>query len=121
MPTFAVKNLLDPIDGLTDLDNKVYLQEMCIRDSYKLKTRLVKKVIWPLARFIILFGICFLLVYPLLFMFTSAFRSREDMWNPSVVWITRHFTLEHIKTLIDVIDYPEALKNTLLVLSLIHI
>lgn len=84
-------------------------------DLYKLKTRLVKKVIWPLARFIILFGICFLLVYPLLFMFTSAFRSREDMWNPSVVWITRHFTLEHIKTLIDVIDYPEALKNTLLV------
>ncbi len=27
MPTFAVKNLLEPIDGLTDLDNKVYLQE----------------------------------------------------------------------------------------------
>ena len=84
-------------------------------DFYKLKTRLVKKGIWPLARFIILFGICFLLVYPLLFMFTSAFRSREDMWNPSVVWITRHFTLEHIKTLIEVIHYPEALKNTLLI------
>lgn len=27
MPTFAVKGLLDPIDGLTDLENKVYHQE----------------------------------------------------------------------------------------------
>lgn len=84
-------------------------------DWNRLKSRLVKRWIWPLCRAVILFGICFLLVYPLLFMFTSAFRSREDMWNPAVVWITRHFTLEHIKTLIDVIDYPKALVNTLLI------
>lgn len=84
-------------------------------DWHRMRTQLVKRWIWPLCRAVILFGICFLLIYPLLFMFTSAFRSREDMWNPSVVWITRHFTLEHIETLIDVIDYPKALTNTLLI------
>ncbi len=84
-------------------------------DWNRLGSRAVKRWIWPFCRAMILFGICFLLLYPLLFMFTSAFRSREDMWDPSVVWITRNFTLEHLETLIDVINYPKALTNTLLI------
>ncbi len=75
----------------------------------------VQKGLWPLIRFFILFGICFLLVYPLLFMISSAFRSQEDLWDPSVVWITRHFSLEHFKAMMEFIDFPEALRNSILI------
>lgn len=74
----------------------------------------VRKIV-ILARTALVFGLGFTLVYPLLFMATSALRSREDLWNPSVVWITRHLTLEHIGKLVEVMDYPVTLVNTLLV------
>ena len=76
------------------------------------RERLIARVVWPTARAVILFGICFLLLYPLLYMFVSAFRAREDLYNPSVIWITRHWTLEHMKTLTELIDYPRTLLNT---------
>ena len=76
------------------------------------RERLIARVVWPTARAVILFGICFLLLYPLLYMFVSAFRGREDLYNPSVIWITRHWTLKHMKTLTELIDYPRTLLNT---------
>ncbi|MBR7070681.1 MAG: carbohydrate ABC transporter permease [Clostridia bacterium] len=78
----------------------------------KRREHLASHVVWPIIRAIILIGICFLLLYPLLYMFVSAFRAKQDLYNPSVIWITRHWTMEHITTLIDLINYPKTLMNT---------
>lgn len=77
--------------------------------------RLTARVIWPVVRTVLLFGICFLLLYPLLYMFVSAFRAPEDLYNPSVIWITRHWTTDHLMTLIELINYPTTLMNTALI------
>ena len=54
------------------------------------------QIAWKIIRFLLLFGIIFTLLYPILFMLVTAFRGLEDVYNPSVAWITRHWTLEHI-------------------------
>lgn len=84
------------------------------KDFMKRKRRehLVSHVVWPVIRAVILVGISFLLLYPLIYMFVSAFRAQEDLYNPSVIWITRNWTLDHISTLMELINYPKTLWNT---------
>lgn len=69
-------------------------------------------IAWKITRFILLIGIEFVLIYPVLFMFVTAFRGRADMEDPSIVWITRTWTLDNIKTLFTAMDYPSLLGYT---------
>ena len=64
---------------------------------------------------LILYGIAFMIIYPFLFMIVSAFRGREDVMNPTIVWVTRNFTLEHMEYVFDFMKYPELITNTLLI------
>ena len=50
--------------------------------------------VWPVFRFFILFGLGFVIMYPLLFMLSTAFRPNEQMNDPSIVWIPKSFTLD---------------------------
>lgn len=70
-------------------------------------------VVWPLFRFIILFGLCFIILYPLIFMLSTAFRPSEQMSDPSIVWIPRSFTLNNIKQVWEVMDFGNTLVRTI--------
>ena len=59
--------------------------------SYNRRRRAIGMV-WPFFRFLILFGLCFVILYPLIFMLSTAFRPNEQMNDPSVVWIPKSFT-----------------------------
>lgn len=74
--------------------------------------RLAKRIPTALAgllRFSILTGLIFLIVYPFLFMGIMAFRSPQDLNDPSVVWITRHWSLENVRTFFSLVDVGEML------------
>lgn len=81
---------------------------------YILGKRAASKV-WPVFRFLILFGLGFVIMYPLLFMISAAVRPPEQMNDPSVMWIPKTFTFDNIADVWSVIDYPSLLWNTLLV------
>lgn len=70
---------------------------------------------WRILRFILLCGLGYTLLSPFFIMISGAFRAEEDLWNPSVVWLTRHFTLEHLKSVMQVMNYWSVLKNTALI------
>lgn len=55
--------------------------------------------------YVILISLLYLLIYPILYMLVTVFRSSEDLHNPSVVWVTRHFTLDHIKAAVERLDF----------------
>lgn len=76
--------------------------------------RLGKKA-WSLIRFLLLFGLGYTLLSPFISMVSCAFRAEQDLWDPSVVWITRHYTLDHLKSVISTMDYWSSLKTTALV------
>ncbi|MDE5765050.1 MAG: carbohydrate ABC transporter permease [Ruminococcus sp.] len=64
-------------------------------------------------RFVILAGLGFVIMYPLIYMISCSFRERMDMNDPTVIWIPRHFTLDVIKETISAMDFGNTLKNTL--------
>lgn len=70
------------------------------------------KSIWSLARFLIMISLAFVILYPVIFMVSMAFRTVDDVYNPTIVWIPKHFTLENFVKVNTVVNYFKALLNT---------
>ena len=47
--------------------------------------------IWPIFRFLILFGLGFIILYPMIFMISTAFRPSDQMNDPSIIWLPKEF------------------------------
>ena len=58
----------------------------------------VMDVLWSIGRFILLFGMCFLILQPLLNKISVSFMEESDLYNPIVVSIPLHFTGANYKT-----------------------
>ncbi len=71
------------------------------------------EMVWPFFRFLILFGLCFIILYPLIYMISCAFRAQSDMSDPTVMWIPRHFTLDIIKQTANAMNFWPTLGTTL--------
>lgn len=85
------------------------------RDSqlYQLKKK-GRGFLWALFRMAILLGLAFVVMYPLINMLSIAFRDVQDLADPGVVWIPKHFTLENIRDAWMFMDYLQSFFNTLL-------
>lgn len=70
-------------------------------------------ILWKLFRFFLLFGLSFILLYPLLYSLSVAFRPYDELFDPSVVWIPKHFTLYNIKDAFQAMDYVNSLLRTI--------
>lgn len=85
-------------------------------DSFAMRSILMKKgtaIGWKIFRIIILICFSYALIYPFIYMISSTFRADEDLWNPTVVWVTRHFTLDNLKAAWMNMDYSESLPYSL--------
>lgn len=71
-------------------------------------------VVWPIFRFLILFGLCFIILYPLIFMLSTAFRPNEQMNDPSVVWLPKSFTMQNIYDVWKVMNFGDTAINTVI-------
>ncbi|MBO4492805.1 MAG: carbohydrate ABC transporter permease [Ruminococcus sp.] len=78
-----------------------------------LRRRALAGKLLPLFRAVILIGLGFVIMYPLLYMISCAFRERADMSDPTVMWIPRHYTLKVIRETMEAMDYWETMWNTL--------
>ena len=83
-------------------------------DRAYLRRKAVADKVWPFFRAVILTGLGFVIMYPLIYMISCALRDRADMSDPTVMWIPRHYTLKVIAETIDAMDYWKTLGNTLL-------
>lgn len=77
------------------------------------RQKAIVSAVWPIFRFFILFGLCFIILYPLIFMISTAFRPDIEMNDPSIVWIPKTLTLENIKQTWDVMKYGSTVLNTI--------
>lgn len=70
-------------------------------------------VVWKIFRAVFLFGLCFILLYPLTYMLSVSFRDMKDVYDPAVIWIPKNFTLANIKDVTQVMNYFQALRTSL--------
>ncbi len=90
---------------------------------YILGRRISEKV-WPVFRFLILFGLAFVILYPMLYMISCAVRPQSEMSDPSILWIPKTFTLDNLIETWNAIDYPKLVWDTVsvnVVCSLIQV
>ena len=82
--------------------------------KYILGRRVGSKV-WPIFRFLILFGLAFVVVYPILYMITCAIRPQMEMSDPSIMWVPKTLTLSNLQETWVAIDYPKLVWDTVTV------
>lgn len=68
---------------------------------------------FKIFRFVLLFAMCFIIIHPVLYMFSVSIRETSDLYDPTVIWIPKHFTLENFRTVIETLNYWKLFGNTL--------
>ena len=93
--------------------------------AYKYKTRQARnlryakrlhkagKLGWAFVRTVILAGLCFMILYPLIVKFTSSVMHVDDMFDSSVRFLPKNFTLEQYRIAWEWMNYPRTFLNTL--------
>ena len=71
-----------------------------------------KHITLSLLRLVLLFGLCFVILFPTIQQILMALRAPEDINNPAVVWIPAQWSLLNIEIATLVLDYRNALFNT---------
>lgn len=72
------------------------------------------KIVWAIFRALLLIGLGFIIIYPLLTMLSYAFNG-DYMGNSTFVWIPAKFTMNNMKIAWDFLKYPSSVKNTLFI------
>ena len=83
-----------------------------------LKEKHIKKpwqIVWKIFRTGLLIGLSYVLLYPLLFMFSTAIRSVEDTYDATVKWIPKSYTLDNLKQVWEYMKFPGTFATTLIV------
>ncbi len=65
-------------------------------------------------RWIFLISFSYILLYPIIFMVANAVKTQSDVMNPAVNWISHSPTLYSFKLAFEGMQYPKALRNTLI-------
>ena len=78
------------------------------------------RAVTTLLRWLFLLAVAFIILYPLVYMLSMAFRSPKDFMDVTVIWIPKTPTLDNFKTAIGSVGMLRAMGYTVY-LSLIHI
>lgn len=92
-------------------------------DKIKLKGEILHYVrvkkpankVWSICRHILLIGISFVILYPVLYMVSNAFKPIEQYYDPSVIWIPKSLTRDNFNVVLMVVNLKAVLGNTLLI------
>ena len=67
-----------------------------------------------ILKYVLIIGLCFVILYPLILQLAVAFRAPTDVNNPSILWIPGQFSLKNFEVAMIALRYLDALKNSLI-------
>ena len=77
---------------------------------FKSKT---KKLGISLFRGLLLFGLCFMIIQPMIIRFSTSLMVESDLYDSTIVLLPRHVTLDNYKIVADLTGLPKSIINTL--------
>lgn len=89
-------------------------------DSVKIK-KYGLKALWSLFRMIIIAGICFVILYPLFTKIMFGVMDVADVYDGTIKYIPKHFTTDHLREAMKILEFPGSLYNTLIIVSLVSL
>lgn len=78
-------------------------------------------VAYKIVRFVLLFGLCFLILQPILNKISISFMQEKDLYDSTINVIPRNFTLSNYKISSYLMSYWEALRNTTMISLLVSV
>lgn len=81
------------------------------KNPYIVKDK-VGGLIFAIFRFFFILGMSYLFLFPLFYMIITAFKSPESVYDPSVIWLPKSFSLQSITEMVDVLKYWDSMKLT---------
>lgn len=95
----------------------IFVESLSIAIGRKLKHVMTQKSIasflYKIVRSVIVFGICFMIIYPFLMKFIVAFMAEIDLYDPTVRYLPRNFSLENITAVLTKLKWQESLPLTM--------
>lgn len=82
--------------------------------TYQLKLKSIS-FFSSLIRYLLLGAVGYVIIIQLVYILSYSFRSTEDIFDASVVWMPKHFTLENFKIAIAALDFFPHLLTTLFI------
>ncbi|MBQ5841252.1 MAG: carbohydrate ABC transporter permease, partial [Clostridia bacterium] len=77
--------------------------------------RRVADGIWAVARAVLMLGLSFIILYPLLYMISMSLRPVNEMADPSVIWVPKSLTLDSFKRAVVYLNFQSTLPYTAIV------
>ena len=77
------------------------------------------EILWSMIRAVLIVGISFIIIYPLLVQISLSVMAAEDLLDLSVHWIPRHFTTVNFEIAYERMNYLQALLTTFLVTAVL--
>lgn len=76
------------------------------------RVRKFQSILLSVLRGLLLGGLCFIILYPVIQQLLLGFRAPIDSNDPSVIWIPKNWSLQNFTLAAIVLDYWDALLNT---------
>lgn len=74
----------------------------------------IKTWSWVIVRALLMIGLSFVILYPIILKVSIAFKHKSDIYDPTVVYLPRNFTLENFKYVIETMDYFKVIWHSFL-------
>ncbi len=68
-----------------------------------------------ICRFILLFGMCFMILQPLLSKISVSFMTESDLYNPIVISVPEHFTTQNYLLAAQLMNYSKSIVNSFVI------
>jgi multiple sugar transport system permease protein len=83
--------------------------------NYQLKKNILD-ILYKLCRAVLLFGLCFLILQPLLDKLSVSFMEQQDLYDSTVVSIPRNFTLGNYTLTTQLLEFGPSLSQTMIII-----
>ena len=103
--------------------NKSFRERNRRSGGYLLKRR-AGQITVSVVRALLMFGLCFMIIQPLITRFSLSLMSEADMYDSTIRLLPRHVTLDNYRIVAELTDLPRSMVNTFwisLLMSLIQV
>lgn len=83
--------------------------------QHRIRVKKPLRILWAICRQLFMIGLSYVVLYPILYMISNAFKPVEQYWDPSIIWLPKSLTLENFRVVTLVMDIGEVLWNTLII------
>lgn len=85
-----------------------------MRDTYAVKKKTISSVV-QIVKYLFLIGMCYLYLFPLIYLVVSAVQDPQTANDPSIMWVPKDLSLSNFKNALEYLHYGKSFLLTVLI------